>query len=288
MQNQTGSYELNILIGGRPITEYSHEGNTFVEGRKGSEFEVEFKNKTGKQILVVPSVDGKSVFDGKPATPDSQGYVIRPYGKIRIPGWTLDNSAVAKFTFEDKDKSYSAAVTQEGEAVVSGVIGVIVFAEKQKPNHTTVIHHHHTYPVYPSPTVYPKGPHTWPYNGPTWTTSGIAASDVMNSSSKSVFRSMSSDTATLSASATNSATSEPSVETSFDMGAGFGQKSDFHTSTVSFDRGDILTTLVLYYDSRKNLEKRGIEIVKKEQRYLNELPQPFMGMGCTPPPGWTG
>jgi hypothetical protein len=285
MKDQSNPFELNILIGGRPITEYSHESNVFVEGRKGSEFEVEFKNRSSKQVLIVPSVDGKSVFDGKPATPSSQGYIISPYGSIRIPGWTLDNNAVAKFTFEDKDKSYSAAMTQEGQAVVSGVIGVIVFEEKEKPNTTTVIHHHHPYPVYPSPTSFPRSPTNWPYSGPMWSSGDVTCSSEMT---KSVFRGANTS-ATLSASCSNSAEpTDTASDTSFDMGAGFGPQTSFKTTSVAFQRGSILCTMILYYDSRKNLEKRGIQVAKKDQRYLNELPPAFIGTGCTPPPGWAG
>lgn len=292
MLNAQKTFELNILIGGKPITEYAHEGNTFVEGRKGSEFEVEFKNKSNKQVLVVPSVDGKSIFDGKPATPDSRGYVIRPWGSIRIPGWTLDAQAVAKFTFEDKDKSYSAAVTQEGEAVVSGVVGVMVYAEKEKPVTINQIHHYYPRPnPFPQPGVYPRGPGDWPYNGPMWSSTcavGSADATLSNSAmplSKGVMRGMNVSASTTSAVSDDA---DSASSDSFNMGAGFGEKADFRTTNVEFERGPVQAVIQLYYDSRKNLEKRGIEVVKKEQRYLNELPQAFQGTGCTPPPGWQG
>lgn len=292
MLNTSNTFELNILIGGKPITEYAHEGNTFVEGRKGSEFEVEFKNKSNKQVLVVPSVDGKSIFNGKPATPDSQGYIIRAWGSIRVPGWTLDEQAVAKFTFEDKDNSYSAAVTQEGDAVVSGVVGVMVFAEKEKPKMvttTTVVHHHYPRPnPWSQPGIYPRGPGDWPYNGPMWSSSNAVGSADTSGMTKGVMRGMASQNATLSSSGDIASSAESASADSFDMGAGFGQKADFKTTSVQFERGPVLTTMVLYYDSRKNLEKRGIQVVKKDQRYLNELPQAFAGTGCTPPPGWKG
>lgn len=281
MKHASSNYELNILIGGKPITEYQHEGNVFVEGRKGSEFEVEFKNKTNKQVLVVPSVDGKSVFDGKPATPESQGYVVRAWGSVRIPGWTLDNSAVAKFTFADKEASYSAAVTQEGEAVVSGVIGALVYVEKEKPQPVHV-HHYHGTPR----TPWPQYPGQWPYNGPMLMGSSISSADA-KSMTKSVTRGATAQSATLSASSAN-ASHENTSATPFEMGAAFGAKSDFKTSMVEFERGTMEAPMQLYYDSRRNLEKRGIEVVKKEQRYLNELPQAFQGTGCTPPPGWNG
>lgn len=286
MLNASKTFELNILIGGKPITEYSDEGGpSFVEGRKGSEFEVEFKNKSNKQVLIVPSVDGKSIFDGKPATPDSRGYVIRAWGSIRIPGWTLDNNAVAKFTFEDKDKSYSAAVTQEGEAVVSGVVGVIVYSEKEKPQ--TI---NNTFYPYGTPrTPWPQYPGQWPNTGPTL---GGTASGSYDSVTKGVMRGVGMNNAqvTLSASSSSAGSHEnTSMQSdSFDMGAGFGKKADFKTTNVTFERGAILDTIQLYYDSRKNLEKRGFVMVRKEQRYLNELPQAFQGMGCPPPPGWQG
>ena len=278
MFNANKSYELNILVKDRPVTEFEHEGNTFIEGRKGSEFEVQFKNKTNKQVLVVPSVDGKSVFTGQTATADSKGYVVRPYGTIRIPGWTLDTSNVAKFFFEDKDKSYSAAVTQEGEAVVTGVIGVLVFSEVEKPKPVQHHHHHH----YPRPrTPWDQ----WPNNGPIWTLGGSDA--VPQNMTKSVFRGTSMG-ATLSASSSVSDSVNLSADAApFEMGAGFGQKADFKTQTVEFERGPLSATIQLYYDSRRNLEKRGIEVVKKEIS-VSDLPQAFAGLGCTPPPGWQG
>ena len=283
MFNANKSYELNILVNGRPVTEFEHEGNTFIEGRKGSEFEVEFKNKSNKQVLVVPSVDGKSVFTGKPATADSQGYVVRPYGTIRIPGWTLDSANVAQFFFEDKDKSYSAAVTQEGEAVVTGVIGVLVFSEVEKPKPVQHHHHHHHYPNQP---VWPRRP--WPENNPTWTMDSYSDAP-QNPTSKGVFRSMAMG-ASLSASSSVSDAVPLSADASaapFEMGAGFGQKADFKTKTVEFERGPLSAAIQLYYDSRRNLEKRGIVVVKKEIP-VSELPQAFAGLGCTPPPGWQG
>jgi hypothetical protein len=283
MLNANKSYELNILINNRSVTEFSHEGNTFIEGRKGSEFELEFKNKSSRQVLIVPSVDGKSIFDGKPATPESQGYVIRGWGSIRIPGWTLDSDAVAKFTFEDKDKSYSAAITPEGEPVVTGVIGVMVFAEKQKPaSVTTVIHHH----INPWPTIRPRGPYDPYWDSGTW----YGSASPTGAMSKGVMRGMAMNNATtLSASSSVSdASQEVSTPDSFDMGAGFGQKQDFKTTSVAFERAEVLATMTVYYESRRSLEKRGIQVVKTEVRPSNDLPQAFQGTGCRPPEGWQG
>ena len=77
------------------------------------------------------------------------------------------------------------------------------------------------------------------------------------------------------------------VEDAFNMGTGFGQKADFMTNEVTFNKGNQVAQLVLYYDSRRNLEKRGIQVVSRETRYLSDLPPAFQS-GCTPPPGWNG
>jgi len=286
MKTSNHSYELNLLVKNRPITEYEHQGNIFVEGRKGSEFEVEFKNKTSKQVLVVPSVDGKSVLDGQPATPESKGYIVGPWGTIKIPGWTLDGDSVAKFTFEDKEKSYASQMAEDGTEVQSGVIGVMVYSEVEKPK--PVVQHIHHY--HPRPEPWP----TWPLPGPSWADPSWMNVPLGGNSynSTSVLRG-----ATLSASASvqssNAVSSDhvvsnaPPIEGAFEMGAGFGEKADFKTYEKEFKRDKVVATLLLYYDSRRNLEKRGIQVVKRDAP-LNPLPQAFSGVGCTPPPGWQG
>jgi hypothetical protein len=49
-------FELEVLVNDKPVTEYSHKGMTFLEGRRGSEFKLRFHNKTNKRVLVVPSM----------------------------------------------------------------------------------------------------------------------------------------------------------------------------------------------------------------------------------------
>ncbi len=282
MFNATRAYELNILVKDRPVTEYAHEGNIFIEGRKGSEFELEFKNKTGKRVLVVPSVDGKSIFTGERATPESRGYVVSPWGSIRIPGWTLNSDSVAKFTFEDKEKSYSALTAEEGEEIITGVIGVMVYDEVAKP----VVHHVHHYP-HPRPNPFQTPWMPGMPRDPYWTASSADAVPLTASTVKGL-RSMTPLASTASmTSISDTIVSNPApLENPFEMGAGFGDKADFKTQTVDFTRGELKATMEVYYDSRRNLEKRGIEVVKKEV-VVKDLPSAFAG-GCKPPKGWQG
>ena len=123
-----GSYEFQVLVGGKPLTEYSHQRDVFVEGRKGNEYTLRVRNTSERKVLAVVSVDGLSVMDGKPASEDGGGYVIHPYSYVDIPGWRLNNDDVAKFVFAELPESYAS---QMGTPENIGVIGTVIFREKR-------------------------------------------------------------------------------------------------------------------------------------------------------------
>jgi hypothetical protein len=316
-------YVLSVIVKDHHIDEYNHEGSTFVEGRKGSDFELSFKNASKGRVLVVPSVDGLSPLDGLAAGPESRGYVVAAGATLIIPGWTFNDEQVARFMFENKDKSYGSHT--EGGTANSGVVGVLVYAEKQeeKPKE---IHHHHTtivqppariLPVYPSP-IWPH----YPYNGsPVWYGSqpvGTCAAGQAGSLTASSIRSMrdSATTSHMSGTAipTSNVVSQDAIFSSqvsdtlarygakgeplskeefegsdeaFGLGTGWGEKVDFKINHVTFNRGDLVAQMLIYYDTRRNLEKRGI-VIRPQRALPEELPQAFVGLGCKPPPGWTG
>ena len=138
-------YEVDVLVNGKPIKQFRHKGTRFIEGRKGSDFEIRFKNNTWRRVEVVASVDGLSVINGKPCGTDSEGYLVPARESVTIPGWRLNNDAVAKFVFNDKSRSYS---TQMGHGKQNaGVIGFMVFEEEYS---TITIPTPHPYP-YPNP-----------------------------------------------------------------------------------------------------------------------------------------
>ncbi len=113
------------LAGNKPVFEYPHNGETFIEGRKGSEFSLTFRNDTARRVLVVPAIDGISTLDGKTAGDTSPGFIVGPNTTLDIPGWMVDQTTAAKFLFSDKDKGYGGS----GNAN-AGVIGVLVFYEE--------------------------------------------------------------------------------------------------------------------------------------------------------------
>lgn len=48
---------------------------------------------------MVASVDGLDVLDGRQASRQKSGYVLRPYRLISIEGFRKNNTSVASFTF---------------------------------------------------------------------------------------------------------------------------------------------------------------------------------------------
>lgn len=245
---KSNNFSLSIIVNGKPIHEYYHNGNYFVEGRKDSEFVIEFVNDTYRRVLVVPSIDGLSPVDGTIATSDSMGFIVEPFSTLTIPGWAIDENNVANFKFMDKEKSYASVMRSSKEAQ-AGVIGILVYGEDTVALQVSQTRRNQKdiQSLYPNKTI------LWPV-------------DKISGYPKDIWN----------------ATASTSTS-SFDYGVGWGSEQKFSVETEMFNRGQILEQMVIYYDSRRNLEKRGIQIVKKDTTYLNDLPSPFRGIGCPRP-----
>lgn len=272
MLDFTKQYEAQVLVKGRPVTEYHHhDGNVYIEGRKGSEFDLRFCNRSHERILVIPSVDGLSVMDGKPAGLESPGYVVEAWAEISIPGWRLDDKNVAKFYFNDKNRGYAAQTGQNTGN--TGVIGFLVFREQR----------HYSWRTPSWPTTWPKytdpiGPIGSPGPYETWESRNIVGSSWSCNNSKE----------TLDASHAQPVTRSFMAS---EMSTGFGRQEEFVTSSTSFIKRDPHNPdamLVMYYDSARGLEKRGIDVrgtkaYKAPDAFPKYASKPI---GCTPPRGW--
>lgn len=73
------------------------------------------------------------------------------------------------------------------------------------------------------------------------------------------------------------------------LGTGFGEKTKIKDANLekTFKVGEIIKSFVIYYDSRKNLEKLGIIFDKKklEKKEPNPFPASKIKF-CSPPEGW--
>lgn len=296
----TNNIEVRVLVKDRPINEYLHEGETFVEGRGGSNYEIEIVNLTNERVEAVLAVDGLSVIDGKEAGAESTGYLLHAHERIRVPGWKLTDEQVAAFQFAGKKNSY-AATTEGGSARNTGVIGVMAFKERRKPapfmirasaapgmfgavrglglNSVQTLNH-----------VAPSGAAGDANAIYTMAVASASVGDVWADTAASL---TSGEPQMKSASrrvqATTLENNIPAVEQT--LGTAFGEAQDFSTVEVEFHRGDLLAMSVLYYDDAKGLRARGIDLDRRKQHpRVKQQPQAFPGLnkGCTPPKGWKG
>lgn len=264
MKTYAELFQLKILIDGKPIQEYHKDGRTFVEGRRGSNFELELKNLTCRRILVHPTVDGLSAMSGKEASRlDNDGYVLHGFQTAVIPGWRLNDDEVAHFFFAGDGKSYAE---KTGKGRDKGVIACAVWEEKVIVRPETCF----------------------------FSSSAPCAGELnteMNSATMEWMPSASHETKT-SGSITRGARKRGmrmnKVATQ-NLGTGFGERTQHEVHTTTFDKAtdEPVVVATIYYDDLKGLRARGINI--QRQRKRNRFPNPFpKDKGCTPPSGWRG
>lgn len=276
--------KIEILQAGKVLPSVLHDGKFYMEAPEKGEYIVRLQNTHFSRRLVVLSVDGVNVIDGKDASYNGAGYVLRPWETVDVPGWRRSNQEVAAFEFVPEKEGY-AEKTGRGTANV-GIIGVAVFDEKVKfewPKITEKhIHHHHDHwPWYPNrrQTTWPE----WftPDFGGTWcSTNTSGPSGTLGSSGGSGIEYNSSlPPATASTFATRST----------DVGTGYGKETTFHTTTTEFEKATSSPAIVLEvrYATRERLASWGIVMPKTEaKREPRAFPAENHGPFVAPPPGW--
>lgn len=296
--------EVSVLVGGRPVKFFGHNGKTYISASYGAEYEIKIRNDNGYRVMAVVSVDGLSVLDGKPANKDGVGYVLSAYSSYSVKGFRKDQDTVGAFKFTKKKKGYAKEVT--GSAENSGVIAVAVFAEKR--------------PVYWNNSIFIGGTTlnersaqpSW-FTEPSYTTCSLN-SDLIGRSintespresavgAGSLLRSMSAGCGQ-SASLTNNGVNSvnysfcSSVENAtksvkaqnaapdFNAATTWGSKLQDSVTNTTFEKASAypMAEFNIYYDIRQNLEKIGISFETPKQV---AFPKPFPQGFATPPAGW--
>lgn len=250
-----------MLINGKPAKEYAHKGKVYIEGRKGTHFSIRMRNNSYSRKLFVPTIDGLSIMNGEEGSFDSSGYIVNGHSTVTIDGWRTSDKEVAEFFFSSPEGSYRKKM-KKGDNL--GVIGCAVFSEVYNP------------PFYVTNT----GGQTITFPGQTWpqwtttttcdsmsTTSGTSTYNVRGSSMDGV--------KAMCCSA--SLGSQPTQQ----LGTGWGEQKTSEVVSVSFERQSSPDAIFeLYYNSREELQKAGINF-KKEPLYVT--PQAFPGQYCKPP-----
>jgi hypothetical protein len=280
-------FEVNVLVNGKRIKQYRHDGKIYVEGRRGSSYELEFKNSTPHRVLAILSVDGLSVMDGKRADwNNSSGYVVDRYSAIVIPGWRLDDENVAQFIFGGRGNAYAASKGKQAKKNI-GTIGCAVFKEKLTPV------------TFPTPTN--PWPGITPSRSPAWTiTSG--STSYVNWKDEPLATTFTVDDGTTvicdaaptasplrsSRSTKSSSKKEAGAPGTLNLGTEFGESTGHSVRTVSFTKEDSPAAVMeVIYSDRTGLKKMGVNLRGKAHRRYTE-PKPFANTGCEPPAGWNG
>lgn len=282
MYSANRAYTGHVHVRGRPVKEVHFRGRTYIEGRKGTEYTLHFGNPYmmsydlkrsplhGTRVLVIPSVDGLCVIDGKPAGRNSPGFIVEHGQKIDIPGWMVNSSTAAKFTFWPQDargeQTYVEELSKSGANVDLGNQGLIGFLVLEEEIPDTI-----------SPPI-----STWEVDH-SLTPRGIGSSSDLGMMA-------SANLAQTSLNCSGQATMDSFSAEDTGMGTKFGEATDFRTRTGEFKRGKVVGEIVIEYDTLRGLKDRGIPVhlFKGSNKMYGERSAfpADQELGCTPPPDW--
>ena len=143
-----------LLQNGRVLRQITHDNQMYIEAPESGRYEIRLTNDCPRRRMAVISVDGLNIIDGKDAGYGGRGYVLMPWQTAIIKGWLRGSNEAAAFTFEASEGSYA---NQTGRGTKNtGVVGIAVFEEKEKPVILTPppviikeVHHHHHHDSWP-------------------------------------------------------------------------------------------------------------------------------------------
>jgi hypothetical protein len=202
----------------------------------------------------------------------------------------VDQATAAKFKFGAKEASYSTGAT--GSSANNGVIGMMVYSEKQKPIPYLYGMRDESLSPFPIAKFYNGNPSGSTGNIQQVFTSNMISVSLNNvgaplvsGSNTSMLRGAASAAPTTDVYSKGLDVQEQSVQ---NIGTEFGEATKFDTVNVEFERKDMVGMFVIYYDDLRGLRSRGLNIPSKNAR-SRTTPDAFPGMvkGCEPPENWS-
>src|SRR5438132_10592270 len=122
-------FSVEVLVDGRPVTEYAARGRRYVEALQDAEYELRIHNPTSSRVAVALSVDGLNTIDARHTSAwDAHKWVIEPYGTIYVRGWQMSSENARRFYFTSERDSYGAKL---GQTANLGVISAVFFRERR-------------------------------------------------------------------------------------------------------------------------------------------------------------
>jgi hypothetical protein len=123
------SFELDVLVNGRPLQEYYARGRAYVEALQGAEYELRLRNVSADRVAVALSVDGLNTIDARHTSAwNASKWVVEPYQTITISGWQMSSARARRFYFTNERDSYGAKL---GQTANLGVISAVFFRERR-------------------------------------------------------------------------------------------------------------------------------------------------------------
>jgi hypothetical protein len=244
--------EIYDRTAGRTLPIYEHEGRLYVAGEPRHQYELRVRNSSAARVLAVTSVDGVNVITGETAAQEQSGYVLTAYDSVSIEGWRKSMNEVATFYFTKLADSYAARTGRPHDV---GVIGVALFREYQPPRR-------------------------WPCcPGRTQSQSRAEAPEPSAAAADEELAKNERDDASREAQVRGSRLSESK------LGTGHGHRESSPAQYVDFQRASSTPdeTIVIYYDSRRNLVAQGVLPQQERPWMADRRPDPFPS-GFVPDP----
>lgn len=240
--------EIYDRTAGRTLPIYEHEGRLYVAGEPRHQYELRVRNSSADRLLAVTSVDGVNVVTGETAAQEQSGYVLDARDSVRIEGWRKSLDEVATFYFTRLADSYAARTGRPNDV---GVIGVALFREYQPPYRACCTGWRERSPGAVAPE---------------------ASAEAYDDAAKNEGDSSRSD---------SSSTAQRRSESK--LGTGHGHRESSPAQYVNFRRAASTPdeTIVIYYDSRRNLLAQGV--LPQGRWFADGRPDPFPN-GFVPDP----
>jgi hypothetical protein len=234
---------------GRTLPIYEHEGRFYVAGEPRHQYELRIRNSSAGRVLAVASVDGVNVVTGQTAAQEQSGYVLGGWDSVRVEGWRKSLDDVATFYFTRLGDSYAARTGRPHDV---GVIGVALFRERRPLPE----------PYQPCCTGWREDRAAEPAAAPEANAKATDEAEVQRDDAGSAKRQRSESK----------------------LGTGHGHREASPAQYVDFRRASSTPdeTLVIYYDSRRNLVAQGV-LPQPQPWYADRRPDPFPN-GFVPDP----
>jgi hypothetical protein len=124
-----GAFDVQVLIGGRPVPQEISGGERRVEAAEGAEYELRLTNPTSERVAVAVSVDGLNVIDARHTIAwDASKWVIHPHGTLTLSGWQVGSERARQFYFTTERDSYATRIGRPGDF---GVISAVFYRERR-------------------------------------------------------------------------------------------------------------------------------------------------------------